>query len=102
MLKGVGNLTKDALTFKWAQATMKDVAVNTVVHRDCLLVLHWRVHRQGQFGWLPSLAFEEQMLCSRVLKCENKENSVTRFWSYDNQMMRPCKEDKALLAMIIK
>jgi len=31
MLKGVGNLTKDALTFKWAQATMKDVAVNTVV-----------------------------------------------------------------------
>merc|ERR1712107_967864 len=31
MLKVVGNLTKDALTFKWAQATMKDVAVNTVV-----------------------------------------------------------------------
>ena len=31
VLKGVGNLTKDALTFKWAQATMKDVAVNTVV-----------------------------------------------------------------------
>ena len=55
MLKGVGNLTKDALTFKWAQvllnigpcsltvhgqtstklpcsqASMKDVAVNTVV-----------------------------------------------------------------------
>ena len=31
MLKGVGNLTKDALTFKWAQATIKDVAVNTVV-----------------------------------------------------------------------
>merc|ERR1712013_288654 len=31
MLKGVGNLTKDALTFKWAQATVKDVAVNTVV-----------------------------------------------------------------------
>ena len=27
----MGNLTKDALTFKWAQATMKDVAVNTVV-----------------------------------------------------------------------
>ena len=30
-VKGVGGLTKDALTFKWAQATMKDVAVNTVV-----------------------------------------------------------------------
>jgi F-type H+-transporting ATPase subunit g len=31
MLKGVGSLAKDALTFKWAQASMKDVAVNTVV-----------------------------------------------------------------------
>ena len=67
MLKGVGNLTKDALTFKWAQATMKDVAVNTVVvvevcdigralsiskysHysvSDRLLVLYWRVYWQG-------------------------------------------------------
>ena len=67
MLKGVGNLTKDALTFKWAQATMKDVAVNTVVvvevsdisraisirkysHKsvsDRLLVLYRGVHWQG-------------------------------------------------------
>merc|ERR1719336_2409159 len=31
MVRGVGNLTKDALTFKWAQASMKDVAVNAVV-----------------------------------------------------------------------
>merc|ERR1712045_1048450 len=30
-VKGVGKLTGDALTFKWAQASMKDVAVNTVV-----------------------------------------------------------------------
>ena len=39
MLKGVGNLTKDALTFKWAQATMKDVAVNTVVIVEVLSFL---------------------------------------------------------------
>merc|ERR1712147_262960 len=31
MVRGVGNLTKAALPFKWAQASMKDVAVNTVV-----------------------------------------------------------------------
>jgi len=30
-VKGVGGLAKDALTFKWAQASMKEVAVNTVV-----------------------------------------------------------------------
>jgi len=30
-VKGVGGLTKDALTFKWAQASMKEVAVNTIV-----------------------------------------------------------------------
>jgi F-type H+-transporting ATPase subunit g len=30
-VQGVGKLTGDALTFKWAQASMKDVAVNTVV-----------------------------------------------------------------------
>merc|ERR1712002_856643 len=31
LVKGVGGLVKDAVTFKWAQATMKDVAVNTIV-----------------------------------------------------------------------
>merc|ERR1711884_657104 len=30
-VKGVGGLTRDAITFKWAQASMKEVAVNTVV-----------------------------------------------------------------------
>merc|ERR1712170_344119 len=30
-VKGVGKLTGDALTFKWAQASMKQVAVNTIV-----------------------------------------------------------------------
>jgi len=31
LVRGVGGLVKDAATFKWAQASMKDVAVNTVV-----------------------------------------------------------------------
>merc|ERR1712106_263425 len=31
LVRGVGGLVKDGLTFKWAQASMKDVAVNTVV-----------------------------------------------------------------------
>jgi len=31
IVRGVGGLAKDALTFKWAQASMKDVAVNTIV-----------------------------------------------------------------------
>ena len=60
MLKGVGNLTKDALTFKWAQVLLKiGPLLNSLspghhegcgcehccCHRDCLLVLHWGVHR---------------------------------------------------------
>merc|ERR1719370_2734814 len=47
-------------------------------HRDCLLVLHRRVHRQGQLGWLSSLGVREQMWCSRVFTCKNKENSVLK------------------------
>merc|ERR1712014_248541 len=31
IFRGAGNLVKDAATFKWAQASMKQVAVNTVV-----------------------------------------------------------------------
>merc|ERR1739842_94844 len=31
IVRGAGNLVKDAATFKWAQASMKQVAVNTVV-----------------------------------------------------------------------
>jgi len=31
IFRGLGNLTKDTLTFKWAQTPMKQVAVNAVV-----------------------------------------------------------------------
>merc|ERR1712179_346353 len=31
LVKGVAGLVGDAVTFKWAQASMKEVAVNTVV-----------------------------------------------------------------------
>merc|ERR1711956_17430 len=31
LVKGVGGLVKDVATFKWAQASMKEVAVNTIV-----------------------------------------------------------------------
>nr|ALS04563.1 mitochondrial ATP synthase subunit g [Pseudodiaptomus poplesia] len=30
-VKGVGNVVKDVLTFRWAQATMKEATVNTLV-----------------------------------------------------------------------
>jgi len=31
LVRGVGGLVKDVATFKWAQASMKEVAVNTIV-----------------------------------------------------------------------
>ena len=76
-MKGAAGLVGDALTFKWAQASMAQVAVNTVVVAEVsklswesvmnieltfafisaggLLVLYWRVYWQGIPGWIPSL-----------------------------------------------
>merc|ERR1711951_15188 len=31
VVRGAGGLVKDALTFRWAQATMKEAAVNTII-----------------------------------------------------------------------
>merc|ERR1712228_776095 len=41
VVRGAGNLAKDAATFKWAQASMKQVAVNTVVDAEiaCLFFI---------------------------------------------------------------
>ena len=61
VVKGAAGVVGDAITFKWAQASMGQVAVNTVVvaevsliyfrkfsfiieYLDCLLVLHWRMY----------------------------------------------------------
>merc|ERR1711934_502320 len=62
-------------------------------HRDCLLVLHWGVHRQGQPGWLSSLRMDLKAWCSRVFTCKNKENSVQtpRVVSARIFVVRPCR-----------
>jgi len=31
VVRGAGGVVKDALTFKWAQATVKDATVNTII-----------------------------------------------------------------------
>ena len=63
MLKGVGNLTKDALTFKWAQATMKDVAVNTVVVVEVdLLTFSWGRPILTWLSRLPAGSLSESAL----------------------------------------
>ena len=76
-MKGAAGLVGDALTFKWAQASMAQVAVNTVVVAEVsklswesvmnieltfafisaggLLVLYWRVYWKRFPGRIPSL-----------------------------------------------